>query len=134
MVVQGVRKPTGMVELQLGGIEQLCALFERQYLGAAGRAGGASRAADAGDVIVYDWDGDGAFQHSTIVTAFDAGGKPLVNAHTVSSRHRYWDYRDSYAWNDNTEYRFYHIPDYFKMTACRAAIRTRERLTWDRIN
>ena len=33
MVVQGVRKPTGMVELQLGGIEQLCALFERQYLG-----------------------------------------------------------------------------------------------------
>ena len=80
-----------MVELQLGGIEQLCALFERQYLG-AGRAGGASRAADAGDVIVYDWDGDGAFQHSTIVTAFDAGGKPLVNAHTVSSRHRYWDY------------------------------------------
>lgn len=66
-----------------------------------------------GDVIVYDWDGDGAFQHSTIVTAFDAGGMPLVNAHTVSSRHRYWDYRDSYAWNDNTEYRFYHIPDYF---------------------
>ncbi|WP_054958607.1 amidase domain-containing protein [Paenibacillus dakarensis] len=66
-----------------------------------------------GDVIVYDWDGDGAFQHSTIVTAFDAGGMPLVNAHTVSSRHRYWDYRDSYAWNENTVYRFYHIPDYF---------------------
>lgn len=66
-----------------------------------------------GDVIVYDWDGDGSFQHSTIVTAFDAGGMPLVNAHTVSSRHRYWDYRDSYAWNDNTVYRFYHIPDYF---------------------
>ncbi|MCM3493976.1 amidase domain-containing protein [Paenibacillus lactis] len=66
-----------------------------------------------GDVIVYDWDGDGAFQHSTIVTAFDAGGMPLVNAHTVSSRHRYWDYRDSYAWNDKTKYRFYHIPDYF---------------------
>lgn len=65
-----------------------------------------------GDVIVYDWDGDGAFQHSTIVTAFDAGGMPLVNAHTVSSKHRYWDYRDSYAWSDNTVYRFYHIPDY----------------------
>lgn len=66
-----------------------------------------------GDVIVYDWDGDGAFQHSTIVTAFDAGGMPLVNAHTVSSKHRYWDYRDSYAWSENTVYRFYHIPDYF---------------------
>lgn len=25
-----------------------------------------------GDVIFYDWDGDGSFQHSTIVTAFDA--------------------------------------------------------------
>ena len=60
------------------------------------------------------------------MTAFDAGGKPLVNAHTVSSRHRYWDYRDSYAWNDNTEYRFYHIPDYFKMTACRRNTDKRE--------
>lgn len=66
-----------------------------------------------GDVIVYDWNGDGSFQHSTIVTAFDAGGMPLVNAHTVNSRHRYWDYRDSYAWNDRTVYRFYHIPDDF---------------------
>lgn len=66
-----------------------------------------------GDVIVYDWNGDGSFQHSTIVTAFDAGGMPLVNAHTVNSRHRYWDYRDSYAWNDRTVYRFYHIPDNF---------------------
>lgn len=66
-----------------------------------------------GDVIFYDWDGDGSFQHSTIVTAFDAGGQPLVNAHTVSSRHRYWDYRDSYAWTENTAYRFLHIPDYF---------------------
>ncbi|GAB6928741.1 hypothetical protein JCM10914A_27240 [Paenibacillus sp. JCM 10914] len=66
-----------------------------------------------GDVIVYDWDGDGAFQHSTVVTAFDAEGMPLVNAHTVSSRHRFWDYRDSYAWNENTKYRLYHIPDYF---------------------
>lgn len=65
-----------------------------------------------GDVIQYDWDGNGHFQHSTIVTAFDAGGMPLVNAHTVSSRHRYWDYRDSYAWNDRTAYRFFHINDY----------------------
>ncbi len=66
-----------------------------------------------GDVIFYDWDGDGSFQHSTVVTAFDAGGQPLVNAHTVSSKHRYWDYKDSYAWTENTVYRFLHIPDYF---------------------
>jgi len=65
-----------------------------------------------GDVIQYDWDGNGQYQHSTIVTALDAGGMPLVNAHTVSSRHRYWDYRDSYAWNERTVYRFFHIHDY----------------------
>ncbi|SEU29105.1 Putative amidase domain-containing protein [Paenibacillus sp. NFR01] len=65
-----------------------------------------------GDVIQYDWDGNGHFQHSTIVTAFDAGGLPLVNARTVSSRHRFWDYRDSYAWTDRTAYRFFHISDY----------------------
>lgn len=65
-----------------------------------------------GDVILYDWDGNGHYQHSTIVTAFDAGGMPLVNARTVSSRHRFWDYRDSYAWTDQTTYRFFHINDY----------------------
>ncbi|AHV95505.1 amidase domain-containing protein [Paenibacillus sabinae] len=65
-----------------------------------------------GDVIQYDWDGDGRYQHSTVITAFDAGGMPLVNAHTVPSRHRYWDYRDSYAWTDRTAYRFFHIYDY----------------------
>ncbi|WP_138494927.1 amidase domain-containing protein [Paenibacillus pinistramenti] len=68
---------------------------------------------ELGDVIIYDWDGDGAYQHSTIVTAFDAGGMPLVNAHTVSSRHRYWDYKDSYAWTESTRYRFFHIADRF---------------------
>lgn len=66
-----------------------------------------------GDVITYDWDGDGRYQHSTVVTAFDRQGMPLVNANTVSSRHRYWDYRDSYAWTDRTRYRFFHIADDF---------------------
>ncbi|KAA8997150.1 amidase domain-containing protein [Paenibacillus spiritus] len=65
-----------------------------------------------GDCILYDWDGDGRYQHSTVVAAFDAGGMPLVNAHTVPSRHRYWDYRDSYAWTERTTYRFFHIADY----------------------
>ncbi|OXM14026.1 amidase domain-containing protein [Paenibacillus herberti] len=64
-----------------------------------------------GDVITYDWNGDGRFQHTTVVTAFDGDGMPLVNANTVPSRHRYWDYRDSYAWTDNTRYRFYHFSD-----------------------
>lgn len=64
-----------------------------------------------GDVITYDWNGDQRFQHSTIVTAFDSFGMPLVNANTVASRHRYWDYRDSYAWTEQTKYRFFHIAD-----------------------
>lgn len=64
-----------------------------------------------GDVICYSWAGDGRFGHSTVVTAFDAKGQPLVNAHTVSSRHRYWDYTDSYAWTERTMYRFFHILD-----------------------
>lgn len=68
---------------------------------------------ELGDCIIYDWDGNGVYQHSTIVTAFDAGGMPLVNAHTTPSRHRYWDYKDSYAWTENTMYRFFHIADRF---------------------
>ncbi|WP_276356670.1 amidase domain-containing protein [Cohnella caldifontis] len=66
-----------------------------------------------GDVICYDWDGYGRFGHNTIVTAFAPDGTPLVNANTVSSRHRYWDYRDSYAWTGKTRYRFFHIADEF---------------------
>ncbi|MGZ9587150.1 amidase domain-containing protein [Paenibacillus marinisediminis] len=66
-----------------------------------------------GDIIQYDWDGNGNFQHSTIVTAFDMKGMPLVNAHTNNSRHRYWDYQDSYAWTEATTYRFFHITDAF---------------------
>lgn len=64
-----------------------------------------------GDVISYDWDGDGRYQHSAIVAAIAADGAPLVNAHTTDSYHRYWDYRDSYAWSDRTRYRFLHLLD-----------------------
>ncbi|MEI7025888.1 amidase domain-containing protein [Paenibacillus sp. y28] len=64
-----------------------------------------------GDVICYDWNGDGGFEHSVIVTDLDADGFPLVNARTVSSRRRFWDYRDSYAWTPKTVYRFLRISD-----------------------
>jgi hypothetical protein len=66
-----------------------------------------------GDAICYDFDGDGRFEHSTIVTGTDGAGMPLVNAHTTNSRARYWDYKDSYAWTDRTVYRFFHIRDGF---------------------
>ena len=65
-----------------------------------------------GDLIFYDWNGTGRMSHSTIVTAFDVQGQPLVNAHTVNCRHRYWDYKDSYAWTPKTQYRFFQIADY----------------------
>lgn len=64
---------------------------------------------ELGDMISYDWDGDGRFTHSAIVTYKDDYGMPLVNAHTNNSKHRYWSYRDSYAWTESTRYAFVHI-------------------------
>jgi len=66
-----------------------------------------------GDVICYDFTGDGHWQHNTIVVTKDGAGMPLVNAHTTNSRHRYWDYRDSYAWTQKTAYKFFQIIDEF---------------------
>jgi len=63
----------------------------------------------AGDVICYDFEGDGRFDHSTFVVAKDAEGMPLVNAHTENSRHRYWSYEDSTAWTPNIKYKFFQI-------------------------
>jgi cell wall-associated NlpC family hydrolase len=64
-----------------------------------------------GDTICYDWDGDGRYQHNTIVIANDANGMPLVNAHTYNSRNRYWAYNDSPAWTERTQYKFFRIAD-----------------------
>ncbi|GBF12631.1 amidase domain-containing protein [Tepidibacillus infernus] len=66
-----------------------------------------------GDVICYDFDGDGKWQHNTIVTAIDPIGMPLVNAHTVNSIKRNWAYKDSYAWTEKTQYKYFHIVDQF---------------------
>lgn len=66
---------------------------------------------ELGDVICYDFEGDGRFNHTTIVTALDQNGMPLVNAHTVNSRMRYWSYEDSTAYTDNIKYKFFHIKD-----------------------
>ncbi|MFE8703042.1 amidase domain-containing protein [Cytobacillus sp. FJAT-54145] len=64
---------------------------------------------DLGDVICYDFQGDGRFDHTTIVTAKDSDGMPLVNAHTTNSRMRYWAYEDSTAYTSNIKYKFFHI-------------------------
>lgn len=62
-----------------------------------------------GDVICYDFQGDGRFDHNTIVTGKDAFGMPLVNAHTYNSRKRYWAYEDSTAYTPRIKYKFYTI-------------------------
>lgn len=64
-----------------------------------------------GDVICYDFEGDGRFDHNTIVIAKDGNGMPLVNAHTNNSRMRYWSYEDSAAYTPNIVYKFFQIVD-----------------------
>lgn len=64
-----------------------------------------------GDVICYDFEGDGRFNHNTIVTAYDYYGMPLVNAHSYNSRHRYWSYTDSSKYTPNIKYKFFTIVD-----------------------
>ncbi|MFC0470552.1 amidase domain-containing protein [Halalkalibacter kiskunsagensis] len=64
---------------------------------------------EPGDVICYDFDGDGTWQHTTIVVAKDANNEPLVNAQTANSRMRYWKYEDSTAYTPNIKYKFFHI-------------------------
>lgn len=62
-----------------------------------------------GDVICYDFQGDGKWDHNVFVTEKDANNMPLVNAHTYNARHRYWNYVDSPAWTEKIQYKFFHI-------------------------
>ncbi|WP_059102872.1 amidase domain-containing protein [Shouchella shacheensis] len=62
-----------------------------------------------GDVICYDFNGDGRFDHNTIVVAKDRANEPLVNAQTVNSRMRHWAYTDSPAYTEDIVYKFFHI-------------------------
>lgn len=64
-----------------------------------------------GDVIAYDFENDGRWNHTTIVTAKDANGMPLVNAHSADSRRRYWAYQDSSKYTPQMKYKFFHILD-----------------------
>lgn len=64
-----------------------------------------------GDLICYDFQGDGRFDHTTFVVAKDEENMPLVNAQTYNSRMRYWAYEDSTAYTPNIQYAFFHIID-----------------------
>ncbi|MGR9047071.1 amidase domain-containing protein [Halobacillus faecis] len=86
----------------------------RWYLGGARKGLTATEVSSAdqlspGDIICYDFQGDGRFDHNTFVVKKDANGMPLVNAHTSNSRHRYWAYEDSTAYTPDIQYKFYKI-------------------------
>lgn len=90
----------------------------RWYLGTSRRglrATEVERARDlrVGDVISYDFTGDGHFEHSTVVVGHDAAGEPLVAAHTASAFNRFWDYQTSPAFSQNIVYKFFHVADVF---------------------
>jgi hypothetical protein len=83
-------------------------LYLTKQLGAAVES--TAKSLRIGDVIFYDWNGTGRFNHTTVVTDFDSSGDPLVNAHTVPSYHRHYQYLDSPAWTADTRYAYVHIP------------------------
>lgn len=82
-----------------------------QYLNQGKRAVRYNRADQLtiGDVICYDWEGDGRWNHNTVVTLIDGRGIPFVSAHSYNAHHRYWGYQDSPAYTPNTRYAFFHI-------------------------
>lgn len=61
-----------------------------------------------GDVIFYDFTGDGRIDHSTMVTSV-TGGIPHIHAHTSNSANRPYHYRDSPAYSAKTTYYYFHI-------------------------
>lgn len=64
---------------------------------------------ELGDLISYDWNGDGVWQHVAIVVGVDREGEPLVAAHTAPAWGRPWRYTDSPAYTASTKYLFWHI-------------------------
>lgn len=83
----------------------------RWYMETSGRCERRERARDLelGDVISYDWDGDGVWQHNAVVVGYDRDGEPLVAAHTIPSWGRGWRYLDSPGYTPRTHYLFWHI-------------------------
>ena len=68
---------------------------------------------EPGDIILYDFDGDGTWQHSAFVAAKRTDGQPLVNANTSDSFHRLWTYSTSPSYSRYIKYLFFHVRDIF---------------------
>ena len=82
-----------------------------RYLTDSGAAVSRERAArlHTGDIIAYDFNGDGTFDHTAVVVGRDDAGEPLVAAHDHASVDRPWRYEDSPAHTPAIRYTFLHI-------------------------
>lgn len=97
----------------------LVSLGAEQVASYYGVAPGQLVAANAaqGDVVLYDWDADGVFDHESIVVASDGtspDGTPnwdLVDAHTNNRYHAYWTLAQYNASWGTTQIIVLHIPD-----------------------
>lgn len=67
-----------------------------------------------GDVILYDFTGDGRIDHSVLVTSM-RGGEPYIHAHTANSADRHYSYRDSSAYTPSMQYFYFKVDDEFSM-------------------
>lgn len=66
--------------------------------------------ASQGDIVLYDFNDDGVFDHEAIIVASDGAGWDLVDAHTNNRYHAYWtlaQYNASWA---TTRIVVLHIP------------------------
>lgn len=55
--------------------------------------------AQLGDIIAYDWEGDGTINHLAMVTGYDQDRFPLVSQHTPTQTNRYWSWSEqSHDW------------------------------------
>jgi cell wall-associated NlpC family hydrolase len=75
--------------------------------------------AQPGDVVLYDWNNDGTFDHESIITATDGttnadNNSPnydLVDAHTTNHLHVYWTLSQYHTDWATTHIIVLHIPD-----------------------
>lgn len=61
---------------------------------------------ERGDLIFYDFNGDGPYQHVAIVTALDDSGMPLVCSHSRNFYQHGWAYWEK---GETTRYVFCHF-------------------------
>jgi hypothetical protein len=57
-----------------------------------------------GDVIYYDWTGDGSWDHVAVLAGMNSAGQKVVDAHTTDHYHVFWKLGYS-----TTHYRYAHV-------------------------